>query len=720
MPEPVIGVQEEGGNDNQGANKGNKDGEDAEKESENEVADTKTAAVHDAMRNEPILTNLIIESYEGEKDDRGFFHGVGTAYFRGGHVYTGSFVNGKMDGTGKYVWASGIMYEGDFKENKIEGKGLYTWSDGSTYEGEVLNGFRHGQGTYSCGCLPSVYIGEWKRGKRHGRGVLKYDEEGRSEYDGHWLKNARHGHGVRRYASGNAYEGDWKNNLRHGDGIMHWCNGEQVQKYNGQWEGGIQHGYGEHSWYLKRIHGSQYPLRNHYVGEWCNGLRHGYGTFTYASGAKYIGEWLTNMKHGKGKYAFQNGHVFDGKCTFEQDHMLEYPEFNPSGMTTPDIINSGIPVRPATPVRAATPFLPMDSSASSLGIHNPLSIRIDHLLDDLEMNLDERQEELQNVTHVILRHVSKLKQIYCFYSGLGQLLSTDNTFALTRMQFWRFLKDCQMHYHGVTLVEMDRFIDPYGRSTDIHEPYHKVLSRDFINAIIIIAFNIFHNQFHNKGLIFAECTSKLISDNILPNACDIQGVLFTEATRADEASKYVQKSWDIFIGKCHPSPCSPHEPTFKAREFLYMLNEFKLLNDILTPKDVIQILSRDSPHLAQEDFCNLELEMTFLEFFEGLIDCAGVYVTDTMIIGTQSGKISPEQSIRSRSVECLTSMTSKPEESPVEDGDNAEGSPNASPVGSSADRSQHGTIESTESHTKTRESHTKEEKMRVNNARERP
>lgn len=276
------------------------------------------------------------------------------------------------------------------------------------------------------------------------------------------------------------------------------------------------------------------------------------------------------------------------------------------------------------------------------------------------MNIDERQEEIENVTNVILRHVSKLKQIYTFYSGLGQQLSTDNTFALTRLQFWRFLKDCQVHYHGVTLVEMDRFIDPYG--TSIHEPHHKMLSRDFVNAIIIIAYDIFQHNVQTRGTIFAECTSKLISEDILPNACDIQGNLYPDPTRADEASKYLEKSWDIFIGLCNPAPSPPHEPTFKAREFLYMLNDLKLLNDILTAKDVIGILSKESPHLAQDDSYNLELELTFLEFFEGLLDCAGVYVTDAMIMGLQNGKLSPEQSMRSRSAECFTSLTSKPEE----------------------------------------------------------
>ena len=61
----------------------------------------------------------------------------------------------------------------------------------------------------------------------------------------------------------------------------------------------LQHGVGQHIWLLRRVRGSQYPLRNMYDGDFVNGLRHGYGSFYYANGAKYEGGWKNNMKHGK-------------------------------------------------------------------------------------------------------------------------------------------------------------------------------------------------------------------------------------------------------------------------------------------------------------------------------------------------------------------------------------------------------------------------------------
>lgn len=313
MPEQSSEILIETNNREVGDGSVDKEQDGESKALENELGEenSKKNEPYDAMRHEPRLVNLIVDSYLGEKDDRGFFHGIGTTWFKGNHVYSGSFVNGLMDGTGQYIWSNGIKYEGDFKNNRIEGRGTYTWPDESTYDGDVLGGLRHGQGTYVCGAIPSSYTGEWKFGKRCGEGILRYDKEGLSYYDGHWVNNNRHGFGMRRYASGNIYKGDWRDNVRHGTGTMHWY--DKNERYDGQWESGVQHGHGEHSWYLKRIPGSQYPLRNYYVGEWVNGMRHGQGTFYYATGAKYVGEWMNNMKHGNGKYVFKNGLVFEGK-----------------------------------------------------------------------------------------------------------------------------------------------------------------------------------------------------------------------------------------------------------------------------------------------------------------------------------------------------------------------------------------------------------------------
>lgn len=83
---------------------------------------------------------------------------------------------------------------------------------------------------------------------------------------------------------------------------MRWVDTNQL--YSGQWEDGIQHGLGQHVWFVRRVQGSQYTLRNTYNGEFVKGIRHGYGTFYYANGAKYEGYWYNNMKHGKVKLQY--------------------------------------------------------------------------------------------------------------------------------------------------------------------------------------------------------------------------------------------------------------------------------------------------------------------------------------------------------------------------------------------------------------------------------
>ncbi|KAJ7305870.1 hypothetical protein JRQ81_010236 [Phrynocephalus forsythii] len=124
---------------------------------------------------EPILTQLIVERYEGEKV-RGLYEGEGIAYFQGGNVYKGMFSEGLMHGRGTYTWADGVQFEGNFVKNLPMHHGTYTWPDGSLYEGEVKNGIRHGFGMYNCGSYPVSYIGQWVEGKRHGK-VTKIGEE---------------------------------------------------------------------------------------------------------------------------------------------------------------------------------------------------------------------------------------------------------------------------------------------------------------------------------------------------------------------------------------------------------------------------------------------------------------------------------------------------------------------------------------------------------------
>ncbi|XP_069501740.1 radial spoke head 10 homolog B isoform X2 [Ambystoma mexicanum] len=589
----------------------------------------------------PILTQLIVERYEGEKV-QGLYEGEGTAYFKGGNVYKGMFAEGIMHGRGTYSWTDGVTYEGDFYMNVPMGHGIYTWTDGSKYEGEVKDGMRHGFGMYKCGTRPISYIGQWNEKKRHGKGTIYYSEDGTSWYEGNWVNNVKSGWGIRCYKSGNIYEGQWENNIRHGEGKMRWLTTNE--EYTGTWVHGIQHGFGTHTWFLKRIPGSQYPLRNEYIGDFVDGARHGQGKFLYASGAIYEGEWNSNKKHGLGKFIFKNGRIYEGE--FQNDLIAEFPHFQLERMNTPDL--SGI--RTQSPTGYALPLSSLVTLDAGSKLGSNIELDISSLLEALPAQ--ERPLELKQVEYAVLRHITELRRIYHLYSSLGHDISVDNTFLMTRFQFWRFLLDCRFHHYDMTLSDMDRMLNDNAPPELLHAPHETLLLRNFLSYIIHLSFHICqeenrherlpHNSDTNapslssvpaavpiqrKELCLVSRFSKIMSENIIPNACNIKGNLFSDLERTVHLVGYINKCWEIY--KCHSSNRSipPYEPTMKMRQFIWMLKDFKMLSSVLTPTTIVDILAADNPAVRDGLDINLDLEITFLEFFEALLSCATVYVT---------------------------------------------------------------------------------------------
>ncbi|XP_067859870.1 radial spoke head 10 homolog B isoform X2 [Heptranchias perlo] len=473
---------------------------------------------------EPILTKLIVESYVGETI-RGLYEGVGIAHFQGGHVYNGMFSEGLMHGRGTYTWANGIKYEGDFSMNTSTGHGAYTWTDGSTYVGEVQNGIRHGQGIFTSADQSVSYSGQWHQAKRHGKGTIYYNQEGSSWYQGDWVNNVREGWGIRRYRTGNVYEGQWKNFARHGEGTMSWISTNE--EYTGQWENGIQHGFGTHTWLLKRVPGSQYPLRNEYVGQFVMGARQGQGKFYYASGAVYDGEWVSNKKHGLGTFVFKNGRIFEGE--FFEDRMAEFPDFSVDGMNTPDL----------STIRTRSPF------------------------------------ETEKFTSVEVTH----------------------------------------------------------------SPFDTLLLGKFLSYIIILGYHIYHKEHEGQGLILVGCFSKLMTNNLIPYACNVKGSLFQGRQSTTVILGYVNKCWEVYRVYCVQNRRPPNTHIMTMRHFIWMLKDLNLLSKNLTTTRLVEILSEDNPAVSDGTYCNMDIEMVFLEFLEALLACAAVYVTKKMIATSEASSV---------------------------------------------------------------------------------
>ncbi|XP_063076665.1 radial spoke head 10 homolog B [Engraulis encrasicolus] len=568
----------------------------------------------EAIKDINVFVNIIIERYEGEKVN-GVFHGDGVAHFQGGHVYKGVFSDGLMHGPGEYIWANGVRYKGEFVANSPMGVGTYTWLDGSYYEGEVLSGIRHGTGMYRCGKTSVTYRGQWHQGQRHGKGIIYYNPEVTSWYEGDWVNNIKEGWGVRCYPSGNIYEGQWKNDMRDGQGRMRWL--QLGQQYSGDWKNGIQHGQGTHTWFLRRVAGTQYPLRNEYVGEFVQGLRHGHGVFSYASGAVYSGGWKDNKKHGQGTFTFKNGRIFEGE--FVDDRMAEFPTFCMDGFTTPDL--SGI--RTHTPTSCEDGHLrQVADSAGYVSVLGPdVSLDISMLLEDVPE--DHQDAELKQVEFAVLRHIAELRGIYTFYSSLALSESPDNTFLLTRLQLWRLLLDCRVHHHGLTLADMDRLINGLEPSEEPHSPFSTMLLRNFISSLVIIAYHTFQKEDGwSSGGVIAGRFSKLMRDNIIPNAKHVKGYFCRDPMRAVIAVNYINKNYEIYKIFCQANSLTHPKETMTMRQFVLMLKDLHLFGSDLTPRTVIQILALENPSVYADSFSNMDVEIVFLEFYEALLGCA--------------------------------------------------------------------------------------------------
>ncbi|KAM9094021.1 radial spoke head 10 homolog B isoform X2 [Sarcophilus harrisii] len=547
---------------------------------------------------EPILTKLIVLSYEGEKV-RGLYEGEGVAHFEGGSEYRGIFSEGLMHGQGTYIWADGLKYEGDFVKNIPMYHGTYTWPDGSTYEGEVTNGVRHGFGMFKCSTQPISYIGQWCHGKRHGKGSIYYNQDGTSWYEGDWVYNIKKGWGIRCYTSGNIYEGQWEDNLRHGEGRMRWLTTNE--EYTGQWVKGIQNGFGTHTWFLKRIPGSQYPLRNEYVGDFVNGDRHGHGKFFYASGAMYDGEWISNKKHGFGRLTFKNGRAYEGQ--FANDHIVDAPLYENEAENSQDE-DSAYP----EPPYSAEVIRKLDGSESNSVLGSSIELDLTLLLDMYPPK--DRPEEKKQVEFAVLRNISELRRIYSFYSSLGCDHSLDNTFLMTKLQFWRFLKDCKLHHYKITLADMDRVLSDNNNISveEIHSPFTTLLLRTFLNYLLQLAYHIYNKDYKNGTPSLFVCFSRMMTDKITPNACQIKGNFFCDPQRTVYAMNYIEKCWEVYLAYCRPNSYPPHELTMKTRYFLWMLKDFKIITKNLTATKFVEIIAEDNPFMHDGIDSNFELE----------------------------------------------------------------------------------------------------------------
>lgn len=75
------------------------------------------------------------QSFVGETNAAGHAHGQGRRVFPSGHVYEGSFVDGRQHGRGTFKFPDGQVFVGEWVHGKRHGPGRLTLPDGQVMEG---------------------------------------------------------------------------------------------------------------------------------------------------------------------------------------------------------------------------------------------------------------------------------------------------------------------------------------------------------------------------------------------------------------------------------------------------------------------------------------------------------------------------------------------------------------------------------------------------------
>lgn len=124
------------------------------------------------------------DTYSGSFID-GLLEGYGTYSCVEGHRYEGNFASGLYNGTGKYTMADGGVYTGNFVDEHMEGEGTLAMADGWQYKGSFSKSLFNGEGALYDESGDMIYSGGFLNGEFDGAGTL-WDESGDVVYSGRW------------------------------------------------------------------------------------------------------------------------------------------------------------------------------------------------------------------------------------------------------------------------------------------------------------------------------------------------------------------------------------------------------------------------------------------------------------------------------------------------------------------------------------------------------
>ena len=289
-----------------------------------------------------------------------------------------------------------------------------------------------------------------------------------------------------------------------------------------------------------------------------------------------------------------------------------------------------------------------------------LTLELDALLGDFPA--ETRAAEHKQVTFVVLRNIALLRKLFAYYCAIGHVQQQQhhggpdeakNAATMTRFQLWRFLKDTKVHHHlNHNLAACDRALAPLfaADGSDPHSPTDKFGLQDFLKCCVALAYHIYRHEpsFQAAGSeanVLSRCTQQFFDDHLMNHRSKVGGQFLYETRHAIKALMYMENSWRVYQYCCHTyagggsapagscaaaAPTQQHRQPPRMRQFLFMLRDMEILGKQLSTGTVLKVLAADDPFVCALGTYNMELEMTFLEFFEALIGCALCYGFDNL------------------------------------------------------------------------------------------
>nr|XP_037866668.1 radial spoke head 10 homolog B-like isoform X2 [Bombyx mori] len=576
--------------------------------------------------------------------------------FKNGNVYEGNISMKCMHGEGRFQWADGTIYLGHFKDNEINGKGLIKWKDDTWYEGDFSDNLRHGKGLYVDSRRQRCFLGDWHCGTKHGRGVMNYSETFKNSYDGQWNHNVRHGFGSREYSTTSGYKGEWDRYLREGKGLMIWPN------HDGQ-----RNGYG--------ILNLGLGASSHYRGEFQNNKKNGTGKFVTNNGLV--------LQH---KTLFLNDNLSDMAPEEDCCELLQQEKHCQEVEPFLFDICADHTIGLAYHVEEAIKNIDKGMEDRSKIINDYLESNMSQYRNELRRNTmpydntypfsieDFIDFEVDSLQKSLRCYETELKVIYYKYATIFNKEEINFTPVLIRFGLWQLFFDCNVHEKGLTLVEIDKIFhkNPQWLARTPHNPFEEIYFWQFLHSILSVATKLYALKELPKtkpDTLLSTALRQFIEKDVWPNVGRCKGRLsnayinyiplkgsyelykaigephtirnFLCAIRRsmhildDSEIKIIETSNEtiptgrnVFLFSDEITFVTDYHnfETNEEKVLLWESNEFKLLNFAqLSSKSILNIFSKIFPNLYDKNtnkIINLDIHMTFFEFFEVIISCA--------------------------------------------------------------------------------------------------